>query len=455
MVLLPYAIFVTLHHQQATTVEGPASPPAATAATRSLEDPETYKQVLLDAHVAIQRANQLVPSKPGATVHVQTSQPRTASTALRRPPPTPPAPAALPARTDGGVIEGRNLVVGLGTGITPENLAVFAGSLRAVNPTAALVLYLDSPLPPKHVEIVEKYQVTAIEFSEDLLEPSFLRKYHPSNYRWPLLYRFLLENEHAFRGGKVLLADTRDTMFQTDPFAAFGEGFFAFHGVESRTIAQCGWNGGWIRDCFGQAMLSRVGENHIICSGISMGSTAEVLAYLQLMKDEMETPEFARCERNGVDQGVHNVLVHTRRIPQLQVKSQANGWVANMQAGRSSIDEDGVVRNPSGQVVAVVHQYDRNRPLQERFFEKFTFWDRSAENVHCKPFRIEENVDLFKAKCDLKVVGAHSNDACCEKCLATAGCKGWSAAGSMCYLKNCNNPSNRVSMIGVASGYLP
>ena len=43
-----------------------------------------------------------------------------------------------------------------------------------------------------------------------------------------------------------MLADVRDSMFQKDPFAEFTTGFFAFHGVESRTIKDCGWNGGWV-----------------------------------------------------------------------------------------------------------------------------------------------------------------------------------------------------------------
>jgi len=65
------------------------------------------------------------------------------------------------------------------------------------------------------------------------------------------------------------MIDVRDSMFQANPFSftpelvsdpAGGAGtqdyispsfFYAFKGVESRTIGQCGWNGGWIKDCFG------------------------------------------------------------------------------------------------------------------------------------------------------------------------------------------------------------
>ena len=42
--------------------------------------------------------------------------------------------------------------------------------------------------------------------------------------------------------------------------------------------------------------------------------------------------KFPSCERNGVDQGIHNVLVHSNLIPNMKIWSQADGPVANMQA---------------------------------------------------------------------------------------------------------------------------
>ena len=50
----------------------------------------------------------------------------------------------------------------------------------------------------------------------------------------------------------------RDVYFQTEPFAMLplpqkGEPgqFLVFQGVQDKTIKECGWNGGWVRDCFG------------------------------------------------------------------------------------------------------------------------------------------------------------------------------------------------------------
>lgn len=33
------------------------------------------------------------------------------------------------------------------------------------------------------------------------------------------------------------------------------ERLYTFHGVEHKTIGKCGWNGGWVKDCFGVSIL--------------------------------------------------------------------------------------------------------------------------------------------------------------------------------------------------------
>jgi hypothetical protein len=57
------------------------------------------------------------------------------------------------------------------------------------------------------------------------------------------------------------MIDVRDSFFQENPFSFAPSGdtetshsppfFYIFTGVESRSIGACGWNGGWVKDCFG------------------------------------------------------------------------------------------------------------------------------------------------------------------------------------------------------------
>jgi hypothetical protein len=202
---------------------------------------------------------------------------------------------------------------------------------------------------------------------------------------------------HKYRN--VLMIDVRDSYFQSDPFTfmqapgSVSDGgkrhqFHVFNGVESFPIADCGWNSGWVKSCFGNTVLQDIGHKRIICSGVSVGTFDAVLKYLRIMNDIIVgTPQqaapvaqFPSCERNGVDQGVHNVLVHTGALEHLQLKAwgQAESPVANMQARMASIEctnspsatgkRKCTVKNKAGAQVAVVHQYDRFPDLQQYLF---------------------------------------------------------------------------------------
>lgn len=181
------------------------------------------------------------------------------------------------------------------------------------------------------------------------------------------------------------MIDVRDSYFQSDPFAFVplspAPSFHVFSGVESFPIKDCGWNSGWVKDCFGAPVLQDIGSKGIICSGVSVGTSAAVLDYLRIMsdivsgQDAAQGSRFPACERNGVDQGAHNVLVHTGALDHLNLRKwgQADGPVANMQSRLATVQCAGdkcTVKNKAGVAVAVVHQYDRYPDLQKYLFAK-------------------------------------------------------------------------------------
>ena len=107
------------------------------------------------------------------------------------------------------------------------------------------------------------------------------------------------------------MLDVRDTFFQRDPFQFIKEDKeHDFHAFKERmTIKDCGWNSGWVKDCFGRDMLNKIGHNTITCSGVSGGTISGALSYMKMMNDIIvSSPEavvqsqYPDCERNGVDQ---------------------------------------------------------------------------------------------------------------------------------------------------------
>lgn len=362
-----------------------------------------------------------------------------------------------------------DIVIGMAQDTDAKNLAVFCTSLRKVS-AAEVYIFVNAPIPTRHQEIADNNKINLVSFEPKSLSPE-MQAFHPSTLRWPLIYRYFQSDEVRSKYGRVWMADVRDAFFQEDPFKMLPlgtRGFYAFQGVESITIRDCGWNSGWIRDCFGTDILARVGNNKIICSGVSMGDMKSVYDYLRLMDDIVmargkasisQSAKFPKCERNGVDQGIHNVLVHQQMIPGLKIWSHTDGPVANLQAQKSRINS-GKVFNQVGDTVAVVHQYDRRPDLQKLLFASYVYWidtnDVEAEwaaETACNVFVVKKtDIDLYKGVCDMKSQGgATSAASCCAFCQKKPGCKSFTFFSSVCYLKSCTQSRGATSLPGAVS----
>lgn len=163
-----------------------------------------------------------------------------------------PAPAAASCPRNGG--SGRNVVLGMAKGIELPNLYAFVRSLRTHGgPGLDIVIFTDDT-PQPLAWVYEAYGVTVERFSVGALQPEKARAFHPSSYRWMLIRDWMKAKAAAAAGGQppydnVLFIDVRDSVFQSDPFAPIAgkPGLYAFLEAKPRTIAECGWNSGWVR----------------------------------------------------------------------------------------------------------------------------------------------------------------------------------------------------------------
>jgi hypothetical protein len=282
----------------------------------------------------------------------------------------------------------KDLVIGMAKGILEEQMAVFGASFRRHVPShrADVVVFVDEPISERMRTLAGELSLTLQPFSEAQLSPPAMRSYHPSTYRWPMIDEYI-QAEHGARYARVLAADVRDTAFQADPFekvlpfpAKKGEeeALVVFGDDPTKAIGECAWNGGWVKSCYGQEVLARLRSKPIFCSGISMGTLGAMRAYTSRMTAKIMSEGFAECERNGVDQGMHNVLVHEGGLPHLRTMDQAGGWVANLQASPAQVDRATLsVRNRRGEEYAVLHQYDRHSELTRHLMDAYVTWDRS------------------------------------------------------------------------------
>ena len=146
----------------------------------------------------------------------------------------------------------------------------------------------------------------------------------------------------------IMLSDFRDVMFQANPFkyrtfewappAADLTVFQETH--PNKVINRCIFNGGWIKGCYGEEGLKKIGSNTVSCSGVSIGSRNAIMSYVYLMLQQLNPKvrfgknstdvNNAKCMSPGMDQGLHNWLVYSGQLSRymnLKVYQQGEGPV--------------------------------------------------------------------------------------------------------------------------------
>lgn len=244
----------------------------------------------------------------------------------------------------------------------------FCRSFRQAAPNDDLVIFTDDASGDVG-DVYKAFNAKVVIYKESELGAA--GKYHPSSYRWILMDKWLRDLPAGQRYDVVMFSDTRDAIFQSNPFVHVKErGFYATMEQRPKTIRQCGWNRKWVSDCFGQGVLSQVGDQVISCSGTSLATWDAAIEYTGLMRKEIDGNP---CERNGVDQGMHNVFVHTRRLSNpTYIWYNEEGPIATVQSMPTlKRDQFGQLLNQNGEVYAVVHQYDRSAALKRQYDKQF------------------------------------------------------------------------------------
>jgi hypothetical protein len=105
------------------------------------------------------------------------------------------------------------------------------------------------------------------------------------------------------------------------------------------------------------------------------------------------------------------------------------------------------VKDAMGLPVSIVHQYDRNEALQQRFTSQYATWMANATFLQlwseptsgCTAYRRVHQFDLFKGKCDFGSFRSPTPDACCRQCDAKVGCTSFSFSQGVCWFKKCSS----------------
>lgn len=283
----------------------------------------------------------------------------------------------------------KNLVLAMADGYNTLELAPFVKSLRGTGFTGDLVLFV-SPNTAKQLQsFASRYEITLVHLSRVGRWFSHLRplvalkrqvlheqndlhtfvadrwKHHPVVGRFSYYRQFIAENSEEYE--KVLLCDVRDVVFQSNPFTTELPAdicLFAEHA--SHSIDQSESNARWIRRSFGQKTLNALSKKPIICGGVMLGTTQGMIRFLDQLVAAMAACPANWSLRFGLDQAALNYIAYEVGIPNSHIFECCVGPAAHLALVPDSelaIKSDGHVLDRLGNVIPLLHQYDRHKQL--------------------------------------------------------------------------------------------
>lgn len=299
---------------------------------------------------------------------------------------------------------GRNVIISAAYNFKRNDLASFVNSFRSnFDESVDLVL-----LVGENDESYENSYSNVIFYRKSLRE---FDVQHLAHLRFLVYREFLLLSQNRY--DMVLLTDSRDVVFQGNPFMNFhivsqntlvfnpnyngirgnlksvvldtNTVFFAMEGNEMNGLPisedPSGFNPRWVKECAGNDIYEKVKHLPITCAGTTLGTMTSIQRYVDTLIIESsigEEVKFLKCN----DQGMHNLILHylgPRNLLPFSTYQLFNGAGPIATVGHFpvlvnssfSVSSNGFLQyskplaSPS-----VIHQYDRLAEA-EKFRSKF------------------------------------------------------------------------------------
>lgn len=245
-----------------------------------------------------------------------------------------------------------NLVMGIASGYTVEKIKPFIMSLRQ-HYDDYIVLFMN--------EVSPEMEEFSSKFSIHTCIPEHPLSNNPIQVlidRW-VLYREFLNERHFDDVENILMADTRDIVFQDNPFKyllAHSVEFF----LEPEKFKNCAHNRPWIVGCYNEQRAQEIDDEFIICAGTIMGTMSGMTNFVEVMSKEIERLTASGKGVQYVDQPIVSHLVYGGQVDDYGLNHNGHGAVATMHHSKElTFNRSGVLLNYDGTVIPVVHQYDR------------------------------------------------------------------------------------------------
>jgi hypothetical protein len=248
----------------------------------------------------------------------------------------------------------------------------FAGTLYDTGFNGDLIFAIQE----KDIDILEKLKKEYMNLSYFVDNVENHRHCQEKRY---YIYKNILEK--GLNTDYVFLCDSRDIFFQKNiehfPLDPSVDVFFF---KEDMNIANCNVNKEWLGAIEKELkidIVSKIAENRIICSGVTIGKLNGINNYVNRMCDLMTNKihtEFTKF--TGFDQGIHNYLIYIEGFPDMNVHLFANrdNLVNNLQYGEIQfMNKYNKIVNLNKEESYIVHQWDRLPDYMRKRFNTYKY----------------------------------------------------------------------------------
>ncbi len=247
----------------------------------------------------------------------------------------------------------KHLVLGMAIGYTAKQLKPFVFSLKETGYDGETVFIISqAETDPDSIEALRSWGITLVPYEAWRFMPTCIHVTRYIKY-----YEFLLDGYYDY----ILLTDTKDVIFQKDPFCIDkSQELYFFAEDPGITIGTCLSNAQLIKSAFGTEMLAALYHKRVSCSGTTMGSYQGIIKYLMAMVEIIGIANPASLKVIGVDQAFHHVIIYDKIIKNycLMDNQKHINTMCRVPQDGVSLADDGTIFNADGTVSPIVHQYD-------------------------------------------------------------------------------------------------
>jgi hypothetical protein len=279
-------------------------------------------------------------------------------------------------------IEKKNLILGSVMNYRFDVIKPFLSTLRLTGYLGDIVLF-HSNITTRTIKHLREMGVLPIPFDSSFphLEPTlakYLNRWANDErigtlgfycFRYLLAYCYLKEFVQKYQ--YIMLTDVRDVIFQKDPFNfPIGNKLCCFMEREGISLRQEPVDAWWMEQAFNRSTLERLGDNPIVCSGVTIAPPNLMTDYVERMIDLfMAAPGRGWEARPGMDQAMHNYLIYNGLLPEIALYANNTSPVFTVGLEDNiSLNQSGFIVNKRGDIPNIVHQYDRHWQVAKGFY---------------------------------------------------------------------------------------